>query len=246
MKTQAKKTNKIKKVIDKHQDLITVILLCDNPGYRMKSYGPISLIDLTTEKLIDYQIKSIKSVFKNFEIILCLGFDCEKVCRYIKSKYKDTIRIVENQIYSTTNSCESLRLCLNNTSNDKIVVCDGSLLLDKTVLSLIDTTRPCTLMEFDPNDTLEVGLNIDAKNIAQFFSFGAKFIWSEILYLTGRDIIESLRRILSGTNSKTKFMFEGINELITMKYEIKTINNKKPLYKLNNVKTYHNIKDIMQ
>jgi hypothetical protein len=246
MTTKTKKTKKTKKLPDNNQDLITIILLCDNPGYRMKSYGPISLIDLTTEKLIDYQIKSIKSVFKNFEIILCLGFDCEKVCRYVKSKYKDTIRIVENQIYSTTNSCESLRLCLNNTCNDKIVVCDGSLLLDKGALSLIDTTRSCTLIEFDPNDTLEIGLNIDAKNIAQFFSFGAKFIWSEILYLAGKDIIESLRRILSTANSKTKFTFEAINELITMKYEIKTINNKKSLYKLNNIKTYHNIKDIMQ
>jgi hypothetical protein len=125
-------------------------------------------------------------------------------------------------------------------------VCDGSLLLDKGALSLIDITRSCTLIEFDPNDTLEIGLNIDAKNIAQFFSFGAKFIWSEILYLAGKDIIESLRRILSTANSKTKFTFEAINELITMKYEIKTINNKKSLYKLNNIKTYHNIKDIMQ
>lgn len=247
MKTKIKKKPVKKRVVKprpEQHDLITVVLLCDNPGYRMKSYGPISLISIDSKKLIDIQIETIRSVFPKCEIIVCLGFDCEKVCKYVRSKYVDGVRVVENQLYSTTNSCESLRLCLNNTNNNKILICDGNLLLNKRSISLIDITKPCALVESEPSDTLEIGVNIN-KNIAQFFSFGAKYLWSEILFLAGVDIIESLRKILSNGN-RSRFVFEAINELINMKYEIKTISNKQPLHKVNNIKTYHNIKDLVK
>jgi NDP-sugar pyrophosphorylase family protein len=244
LKTKKVNTKKITKqpIKIQQQDLITVILLCDNPGYRMKSYGPISLVPIGSKKLIDIQIESIKAIFPRCEIIVCLGFDCEKVCRYVRSKYSENIRIVENQLFATTNSCEALRLCLNNTNNNKILICDGNLLFSKHTMSMVDTNKPCALIEQDPSETLEIGVNV-SKNVAYFFSFGAKYIWSEILFLTGEDIIESLRKILSNTNNKTRFVFEVLNELINMKYEIKTISNKKSIHKINNIKTYHSIKD---
>ena len=31
---------------EEKNDLITIVLLCDLPGYRMKSYGPTSLIKI--------------------------------------------------------------------------------------------------------------------------------------------------------------------------------------------------------
>jgi hypothetical protein len=192
MKTKAKKktAKKSKSIKQEDNSLITIILLCDNPGYRMKSYGPISLIDVTsTKKLIDLQIEAINKTFPNCEIIVCLGFDCEKVCKYIKTKHSTNIRIVENQMYAVTNSCESLRLCLNNTGNDKILICDGSLLFDKSIISLIDKKNPCVILESEPNQTLEIGVNVD-KDIAYFFSFGAKYIWSEIMFLAGKEMIE--------------------------------------------------------
>jgi hypothetical protein len=247
MKTKAKKktAKKSKSIKQEDNSLITIILLCDNPGYRMKSYGPISLIDVTsTKKLIDLQIEAINKTFPNCEIIVCLGFDCEKVCKYIKTKHSTNIRIVENQMYAVTNSCESLRLCLNNTGNDKILICDGSLLFDKSIISLIDKKNPCVILESEPNQTLEIGVNVD-KDIAYFFSFGAKYIWSEIMFLAGKEMIESFRKILSNSHNKTKFVFEAINELINMKYEIRTVQNKKPLYKINSIKTYHNIKGML-
>ena len=78
---------KAKKAIQKNSDFITVILLCDSPGYRMRSYGPTSLISISNKKLIDIQIEAIKQTFDNFEIILCVGFDAEKICKYVRSKY---------------------------------------------------------------------------------------------------------------------------------------------------------------
>ena len=50
--------------------LITVIMICDTPGYRMRSYGPPSLITINDYKLIDYPIKAIKDNNRKPEIIL--------------------------------------------------------------------------------------------------------------------------------------------------------------------------------
>jgi len=224
-------------------DLVTVILLCDSSGYRMKSYGPVSLVTINDTKLIDLQIRCIKNVFENFEIILCVGFDAEKICKYIRSEHGDTrIRIVENQLHNVSNSCESLRLSLNNTTNNKIVVCDGNLVLNEECLKSIDTNYSCVLVEENPCENLEIGLNIDDKRIVQHLSYGANNTWSEIFFLHGVEIIESLRRIVTKYDSKTRFVFESINELIKMKYEVKSVFNKHKVLKINNIKMYHSIK----
>lgn len=239
----AKKKVKDKKE-KKNAEFVTVILLCDSSGYRMKSYGPISLIQINNIKLIDLQIQCIKNVFENFEIILCVGFDAEKICKHIRSQYNDLrIRIVENQLHNVSNSCESLRLSLNNTSNDRILVCDGNLILNNACLENIDVNHSCVLTEKDPCENLEIGLNTDNNKIVQHLSYGAKNIWSEIFFLNGLEIIEALRKIITKYDSKTRFIFESINELIKMKYEIKSITNTSKVIKINNIKMYHSIKE---
>lgn len=243
MKTKTKILKK-KKIQSKNSDLITVVLLCDSPGYRMKSYGPVSLVSIGSKRLIDIQIEAIKNVFKNFELVLCVGFDAERVCRYVKSKYpKLAIRIVENQLYEKSNSCEGLRLCLNNICNDKIIVCDGDLLINENCLLNIKLDTNCALTEKQPSNTMEIGFNIDTNNTIQHFSFGAKHIWSEIVYFTGKDPIETLRRILVNYNSKSRFVFEAINELLGLDYNIISVPNKHQIIKINNIKTYHHIRD---
>lgn len=224
--------------------LITVIMLCDSPGYRMRSYGPTSLVTIGRKKLIDLQIEAIKKAFDKFEIILCVGFDSEKVCKYIRQKYKNiNIRTVENQLFGSSNSCESVRLSIDNTMNHKLIICNGDLLINKKTLSLINVNQSCALIEKGCSENLDIGININELSEAQHFSFGAYRTWSEILYLDGHEIIENFRKILSRNDSKKKFIFEALNELIKSKYIIRCIENKFTLEKINNIKTYHNIRD---
>ena len=224
--------------------LISVVILCDLPGYRMKSYGPTSLVHINNKCLIDMQIDCIKKSFENYEIILCVGFDSEKICKYVRTKYKNlNIRLVENQIFNSCNSCEGVRLSINNTLNDKILILDGSLLIHKKTLSIIDTTKICALIEKHPSGNLEIGININNENKAQHFSFGAYRTWSELIYINGLDAVENLRKFLNNDESKKKFIFEAMNDLLKNKYEITCIENKFPIYKISNIKTYHNIKD---
>lgn len=242
-KTRKKKkpTPEVKTV---DNDLITVIILCDLPGYRMKSYGPTSLIGIQKKLLIDVQIECINKSFSNNEIILCVGFDAEKIIKHVRTKHSNhNIRIVENQIFNACNSCEGMRIALNNTMNSKLLVMDGSLLINKKVLSVIDIAQTCAIVEQSPSENLEIGININQNHVAEHFSFGAYQTWSELLYLNGKEIIEHLRKFLHSQDSKKKFIFEAINDLIKNNVEIKCIENKCPIYKINNIKTYHTIKD---
>lgn len=242
-KTKQKKKN-IKTKTDVINELITIIILCDLPGYRMKSYGPTSLVKISKKLLIDIQIDYIKKCFPNSEIILCVGFDGEKISKYIRSKYQTSnIRIVENQLFNACNSCEGLRLSINNTFNDKILIIDGSLLVNKKTLSLINTHQTCAIVEKNPSENLEIGININQQNIAEHFSFGAYKTWSEIIYLYGADVINNLRKFLHNHDSKKKFIFEAMNDLLKNNNNIFCIENKFPIFKINNIKTYHSIKD---
>ena len=86
-------------------DFVSIILLSENCGYRMKSYGPIPLLKIGGKCLIDTQIEEIQSVFSEFEIILCSGFGSTKIAKYIREQYPAlNIRIVENQLYEYSNS----------------------------------------------------------------------------------------------------------------------------------------------
>lgn len=225
-------------------DLYTFIIIADTPGYRMKSYGPTSLINFKNKKLIDIQIEAIAKTFKRYEIIVCCGFDVDKVYKHIRQNHSSiNVRIVENQLYNNSNSCESTRIALNNTTNSKIFVIDGSLIFTHEVFKnrikdshvYTESSVPC------PN--LEVGININEDDIIEFFSYGGIHCWSEILYLGNKENIEFFKKIVSNLDFKNKFIFEALNEFIKVKKELKYVSNSFPIKKINNIKTYHEIKD---
>lgn len=236
--TRTKKTAQEKK-----PDNISVILLCDSPGYRMKSYGPVSLVNINNYKLLDIQIEAIKESFSGFEIIICVGFDGDKICKYVRSKYSNLpIRVVENQVFNNSNSCESVRISINNTMNHRVLICDGSLLFTSKTLSCVAYDQSCVLIEAKPSENLDIGINVDTNKEAQHFSYGACSTWSEIVFFNNKDILESLRKVLSTPDYKNKFIFEALNELIKSKHKIRCITNKYQIKKINNIKTYHGIK----
>ena len=135
---QKPKTKKKKKSAPKNH-LVSVVLLSENYGYRMKSCGPISLVKVGNQTLLEHQLEAINQSFTNYEIILCTGFETEKVLNFIEVKCPQApIRVVENQIYKVTNCCESTRISLNNISNDCVVVCNGELMLSSEQLKKVD------------------------------------------------------------------------------------------------------------
>ena len=117
----------------------TVILLSENHGHRMKSYGPVSMLKIGTETLLEKQVRAIKNVLKNFEIVLCCGFETFKTVQYVKGRFPNlNIRVVENQLHYNSNCAESARLCLNNTMNNRILFCNGGLHLKTDQLAAVE------------------------------------------------------------------------------------------------------------
>jgi len=230
-----KKSNKV-------QDFVTIALLGENHGYRMKSYGPIPLIRLEDGRtLIEKQINAIKAIFANFEIIVCAGFETIKIVGFIKQKFKNIdIRVVENQVHYNSNCCESARLCLNNTMNNKIIFCGGGVLLYPSQLNMINLDNSAVVVQNQGDDSnFEIGTICKKGDSLERFSIGVKHkYWTEILYLKEKDAIDNFHKIISNPEYKNKFMFEAINDL-AKKSEIKIQDNtsSRPIRKIDNIKT---------
>lgn len=236
----AKQTKNSKSI----KNYITVILLGENHGHRMKSYGPIPLIELNKKTLLQKQVEAIKAVYPNYEIILCSGFDAKRTTEYVKQNFKnDNIRIVENQLHYNSNCCESARLCLNNTMNDKILICSGNILLTPSFLSSIDYKKTSINVQQE-NFKSEFFISaIVNKSKLQSFCLGEKRdFWTETLYLNGQEIIDQFYSIVSNPDFKNKFIFEAVNELIKTNTINVTDIGKEKLIKLNNLKTLKRIK----
>lgn len=224
------------------KDLVTIILLSENHGHRMKSYGPISLIKLGGKTLLEKQIETISSTFENFEIIVCSGFETEKTVDFIKSKFKNlNIRIVENQMHYNSNCCESARLCLNNTMNDRVLFCSGGVLISQSHLNALDFNKNCVLVQSEVNDSnFEIGV-IENDNILENFSIGVKNkYWSEIFYLNGVKEVNYFLSIISDPDYKNKFIFEALNEF-NKKIRLHVVKSNKTLLKIDNIRTLKRI-----
>lgn len=224
------------------KDLITVVLLGENHGHRMKSYGPVPLIRLGEKTILEKQIDTICSIFENFEIIICAGFETEKTINFIRSKFKSiNIRVVENQLHYNSNCCESTRLCLNNTMNDKVLICSGSILLSRHHINSIDFNQSCVLIQSEPLDSnFEIGV-IENDGLLDNFSVGVKNkYWSEIVYLTSQREVGNFLSIVSNPDYKNRFLFEALNDF-NKKNTLKTIQISKPSIKIDNIKTLKRI-----
>jgi len=224
------------------KELVTIVLLGENHGHRMKSYGPISLIKLGGKTLLEKQIDTISSIFDNFEIIICSGFETEKTVEFVKSKFKNlNVRVVENQLHYNSNCCESARLCINNTMNDRILFCNGGVLINPSHLSSVDFDKNWTLIQSESHDSnFEIGV-IENNNVLENFSIGVKNkYWSEIFYLNGQKEISYFLSIISDPDYKNRFLFEALNEF-NKKIKLQIVKSNKSLLKIDNIKTLKRI-----
>jgi len=236
-----KKTKAVKRRPRKYEEFITIVLLHDQTINRMKRHSPTLFIDVGEQKLIDKQISAINKKFTNYELIISVGSSTSSVYSYIMDKYKNsTIRIVENKEYEDTNSCESARLCLHNTFNDKILFIDGSLLFEPKIFTGLDFSNSFAIINEYSDESLEIGVNANEESI-EFFCYGANQPWSEIIFFNGKKTILDLEKILSDKSFRKKFLFEAVNKM-TPKHNIKPKSNTGPVMKIKNIKTYNKVR----
>lgn len=228
----------------KKSELISVLLLAENHGYRMKSYGPISLVNVGEGTLLERQIEAISSAFINFEIVLCSGFETTKIYNFIRNRFGPSIkiRIVENQVYYHSNCCESIRLCMSNVMTDKLIICGGGVLLTSNYLKSLNLHQSSIMFQNREKENLfDVGI-ITNNNKLESLSLAVKDkCWTELMYLCGPAMIKSFYQIVSNPEFKTKFFFEAINAWNHRRNLHIYENQAEPIIKINNIKTLKRI-----
>ena len=225
---------------------VSILLLAENHGYRMKSYGPISLVNVDGKTLIERQVEAIKSVFLDFEIILCSGFETHKVYNFIKKSFGKNIkiRIVENQVYFHSNCCESIRLCMNNVMTNRLIICGGGVLLTSQYLRSMNLNKSSILFQTpQENNEFEVGVITNGEKLENFSLAVNDTCWTELMYLTGNKITQSFYNLVSNPEYKNKFLFEAMNDWPNRREMVATHNQYFPIIKINNVKTLKRIND---
>lgn len=201
---------------------ITAIVLSASVEYRMRSYGPKLLFKgpdgcCLMEKIVD----GICLRFNGSDIIFTIGFQADKI---IKNK-PPVGRLVENQLYETTNTIEECRLAFNNCDCASTLIIHGDIFFESFLLDTIDIKESSVVIDTMgrmPED--DIGVTI-VDNKATIFAYGLSNKWCYITYLRGKEF-ELFKSFCSDRENSTKFVWEGLNHVIDNGGSIKTIENK--------------------
>lgn len=214
---------KLKNDNDKHY---TIIMFSESHGYRMKNHGAVQLTKVNGTCLIDHQIKALKSRFKNFSILLSCGFESSRIWRHLKSKHSNIdIRLIENPLYRTTNSCESIRLAMMSNNIKNLLIFSSSNIFEKKHLDQLSFSDTFILSQKAPNNKTDLRVyKSNDNNIKIDFGIG-DLCWTEFLYLDGEKNVNDFYSIIDCEEYKSKFLFEAINKL-AVKYNIGVYENR--------------------
>lgn len=194
--------------------LISIIILADRICRNKRNQNPSYLSMVKNKLLIDIQLLYLLENFKNIEIIISINNEQYDLLAHIQEKYNTkNIRFVENCAINDTNDAESLRLCLNNISNDRIIVIKSGTIFPLHNLSNIDLSKSGIII--GPLDQrFEVGVISNEKQNLDHLGFGLNNSWMEIFWINNINSINTLRGIVSHKNYKKKFIFEALNDLV--------------------------------
>tara|TARA_R100000951_G_scaffold46406_1_gene39463 strand:- start:10979 stop:11704 length:726 start_codon:yes stop_codon:yes gene_type:complete len=191
---------------------VSVVILNAGMGARIKSCEPRSLIKIENKPIIDWQLDSINFAFSKPDIVTVVGCKPQGVFK----KFGEKIRIVENQLYETTNNSESLRLGFNAGLSSNFMFFHGDLVFNRELLSDLDYQN--SFVVTDSTGMIrknEVGLTEVDGNLS-VLSYGLEKKWCQIAFFTGKEF-NLLRSVFNKFNSTNKKMlsFELINLIIS-------------------------------
>ena len=211
--TQAKK--------NKNKTQLSVIVPVAGMGHRMKSYGPKCLLSANKKhSIVEQAIENITEVYPFAEIMIVVGFEADRVIKTLPKK----VRIVENQIYETTNVVESLRLALNNSTTDSVLVVYGDLIFNESAIEGLDGDCSCAVIDSKRRfKDEEIGVTVVDDKITNF-AYGLETKWAQIIYLTGNEL-KLLKEFCFDRKKNKMYPFEIFNMIIDKGGLIKTIEN---------------------
>ncbi len=217
----------------KHKGLVTVILIYHSFATRMKALGNIAMIMVNkTDRLVDKHLAMLDKTLDDYEVIISVGHESYKVQQYIYNKYKNlNIRCVENKDYQNSNTCESMRIAMNNTNNQQLLVINGSMLFETKLLQDMQMESLETVISNDSvNKMTDIGANVNEKTkLVEHISYGAiDKKWCEILYIPEENALNEMKKSLESREFNNKVLYEFMNAMIqkNLKISYNTSNSK--------------------
>ncbi len=225
-----------RKIKNKAQLPVQVIILAAGAGARTRSYEPRCLLKYNGKIILDSQIEIVQERFTKSEITVVGGIEGHKIIK----KIGKSARFVENQLHEDSNSGESLRIGVNNTLQDNILFFHGDLVFSSQIFDKINMDKSCILVDRSNKiEEKEVGVTI-VDNKATVLSYNLPIKWCQIAYLNTNDT-NLLRRLLIRSDYDTRHLltFEIINKMIEFGSEFECIDIEN-----NFIKEIDSLKDI--
>lgn len=198
---------------------ITVIILAANIGYGMKSYGPKSLLSINpNETLLEYQLNLIQTSFPYADVILVVGFAADKIIK----RCPPGIRIIENQLYENTSEVEQVRLALNCTITDNVLILKDDIVFNTDTLCEISKDQSCLI--YDSKEQIEqsnIGVTV-INNHATVFAYDVDYRWCHIVYLNLKEL-NILKTICNKRDRSKMYLHEALNIMLHRIGKIKAI-----------------------
>jgi|688.fasta_scaffold43437_4 hypothetical protein len=231
---------------------ISIILLCTLPDPGIKSLGSKCLININKKPLLHHQIETIQNYFhgKNYEIILSLYFDANKVAKSIE--HNKHVKIIKHN-YSVTNQNinfgGALVSCLNHTFYDDILFINYGCVYNKNVLKKIchntHNDNLVGVLKSKYIDNINLGCYVNDSYINNIFFDLTDIKYSDMVYLN-KQTKQHIQNTFSVSKTINKFTFEIINTTIEQGYLFKPVEfSDKDYIFINNLKTLNKSKRIL-
>ena len=183
----AKKNRHIHEIKTLAKDKCNFVLLsAGRPKIRgVKSAFP--LVSIRGQKLVDLQIEVIRKSCKQPLIYVVVGHEHEECIDHLRDKHPD-VKIIHNNNANDTDVFASLKIALNVLDPIDTVIVYGDRIFNTPAISPLSRNRSVLFTHTKDRKSKTPGLSYNEKGLINI-SYGLEAVWSEIIYLCGRDFI---------------------------------------------------------
>lgn len=208
--TKSRFVHRIKSKGGGKDSTLSIIILSSTPGYRMRSFGPKCLIkDRHGHSILEHQIAIFEENFNNYELIVVGGFEADKLAKNLPNK----VRMVENQLFNQENEISDIRLAINNTLNNNLLIIFGDMYFSSGAIK--DITEKSSLLIDNNSKMLEddIGTTVVDEYVTIMSMSIKSPKWSKVAYFSDKES-KLLRQFVSNRDNSRLFLFEGINYIL--------------------------------
>lgn len=220
---------------------ISILLMAQEPTKGIKSFGPKILLDVNNKKkIIDYHIENFIGLQKSANIITSIGFDGEKIKKYLLRITKNKKQINNTlycKDYAKYNEGYIISEYLKHyPDTERLLIVPAGILFKPNAILYKHINKKSTIFLLNKyNDNFNTGCSIQNDQIKYMF-FDLEHCWAECIYLTGK-ALSKLKQIIMNSDINNRFIFEIVNMLLeyNIEFDYQIINSTK-FIKINNTK----------